>query len=828
VARKLLLENGDFILLESGTGDLLLEGVDLATPIIVAGSTLVASNVVCSAIAVAVSQTIVGATTLVDPTVRPNVVTAIPDSLVAAGVLVAPNIQGGGAVVVTMPEIISTALLLPPRISGPVVLTPDVIVAAVSLGNPTIANSTRVDTTTITAVSALVAPTVLKAAYSLSPNVMVATAQLLTPDVLTGEILTPTVLLSAASLVSPTVVRGAVVYTPDILSATAILVPPTIVNPTNLMPNVITSFTQLVKPTVSLSANTLVVDAAILSITTALLPPQAVTAGKTAIIDASTAIISADAILVVPTFNLHLRMSAPVLVLQTELIPPNVGIGDAVHTLSPEGRKQITVDQQQGGEDYPFISPSDNLQLLIGDLYLAYNDNHCQFSLPLQISWLRGFGTEAAVDPVGAVAGNEYVIQITDADAVVVFDSRDSVAFKLSNWGNGTTDYRRVLEWLDASGQILRLVLFTAWESEDVAVDWPIYFEPQNAQLVSRVLDRLPPRVTSLALVNDLADASLDTAIVGGTNVLLQNGYNSKLEKLDTVENSLNADGSLLTRIIRLSMEAGTGLGRYACEPDLLVKRINGVNASERGNIVVDAGNCYRCERPITNINEETREADVVKSTLHISNDCGPCCSCEDFMAVYEAIRQSSNRYRTLGMRAEAVRDQLRANIARWQKAGDCRKQANVQAVAEAFAGCKVAFGVGICNNSDSPLRDVTLKVSFEYGPDSSGVTATSSVTGCIICNSTTRLGNILLGGTKRPGSTAYNLEGSWPEFTIHFDCINPGTLGSVNWVMQFAGCSNSDVIEFVVSGGTKIIKTQVTLKDLSEDTCCELSSESI
>jgi hypothetical protein len=125
-------------------------------------------------------------------------------------------------------------------------------------------------------------------------------------------------------------------------------------------------------------------------------------------------------------------------------------------------------------------------------------------------------------------------------------------------------------------------------------------------------------------------------------------------------------------------------------------------------------------------------------------------------------------------------------------------------------------------------MLDVSLKVSFEYGPDSEGNEAHSSVTGCVACNSTTRKGNSLTGSAQGSYTTVYKLEGDWPEYTLHFDCINPGTLGTVSWVMWFDGADDSDVVEFVVNGGKKVLKKQVSIVTEPDTDCCEPSTSSV
>src|SRR5690606_8230416 len=52
------------------------------------------------------------------------------------------------------------------------------------------------------------------------------------------------------------------------------------------------------------------------------------------------------------------------------------------------GRRQIGVNQFSSGSHYPFTNPSDNLELLIADLFLHYIDDNGVLEPPFKIDWL--------------------------------------------------------------------------------------------------------------------------------------------------------------------------------------------------------------------------------------------------------------------------------------------------------------------------------------------------------------------------------------------------------------------------------------------------------
>ena len=496
------------------------------------------------------------------------------------------------------------------------------------------------------------------------------------------------------------------------------------------------------------------------------------------------------------------------------------------------GRQQIAVDQNQGGTRFPFIDPSDNLDLLIGDLYLRYTDRYCQLTAPFRISWLYGFGTRPAADPTGGV--HQYDMQIVDANDNVVFDSRDAYSFTINTW----TPSKLILEWVTADDEILRIVIYRTWTISDTPRNWDRYFEPAESTLDPRTVERAVPSVTSLRIATSLTDTSSDILLPAG-KVLWRAGYNMLLTP-ETVE---DVDGSRRYEPVLLEAVPGAGLGQYpGCEATPVLRRINGVTADEAGNLRVDALECYRLERPIAESDPEAtgsvgfteytylgpvRNIRLQPAALKLSNDCGPCCECDDFVNVYEAIRKISNRYAELGRRAELVRDQYRENITRWEAQRECRQANLIQVAMMPLGPCRLAVAASLCNGTSEPLLDAEVSLDL----------TASSIAGCVVCGTTYRRGNVDPYRNVPPSRLMpYKLGGGWPIFTANFDCINEGENGYVTFVLQFAGCTAADVVSMTLTasaagganpGGAQPI-TAVSGLITSPDTgdCCEVSSE--
>ena len=88
----------------------------------------------------------------------------------------------------------------------------------------------------------------------------------------------------------------------------------------------------------------------------------------------------------------------------------------------PQGRQPIGVDQPPGsGTNYPFVQPSLDIQYLLGDLFLSFDDLSDTYEFPLKVSWLFGFGVTVVAPPAGyPTPTHARDIIVTDVNDVVV------------------------------------------------------------------------------------------------------------------------------------------------------------------------------------------------------------------------------------------------------------------------------------------------------------------------------------------------------------------------------------------------------------------------
>jgi hypothetical protein len=469
------------------------------------------------------------------------------------------------------------------------------------------------------------------------------------------------------------------------------------------------------------------------------------------------------------------------------------------------GRDQIAVDQHQGGTYYPFIDPSDNLEYLIADLYLYVVDDLCDsYQLPLRVSLVECYGQD---------------LVISDDLGTVVFDTRAATLQRQVAWGNTL----EVLEWTDSSDNILRVVLFVGWDPNVEVLSWSQSFEPTDGRLDPRTIQNAVPSVRQLTVnTQDLSGVEQDIVVDVSNGIILEGGYNVDLD----VTSEETEDGEIISHEIEVDAQAGNGIGRYpGCTEQEAIRQINDSEADSRGNFAFDALGCYRAQPVVASVDNSPTgttfgQVSLQPGQLRVTNDCGPCCTCDDFIRVYEGVRRVWLKYKELGRRAELVRDQLALNLQRWEDNRDCRAGTNARCVLLPVFSCRAAAGAGVCNNTDGPLYGVELEIAFTGG---------TTTGGCVVCSSTMRRNNVdpeddTPAGIWKP----YQLIGDFPVFRARFDCIHPGEVGTVVFQMDFPGAGDGDNVCMRVStkSGTPTQSVSECCTGLvcsgSED-CCEV-----
>jgi hypothetical protein len=442
------------------------------------------------------------------------------------------------------------------------------------------------------------------------------------------------------------------------------------------------------------------------------------------------------------------------------------------------GRAPIGVNQQQGGDNYPFVAASEDLQQLVADMLLSYAEPDIPFQRPFRVTSLVGFGCLPAFTPDPAVHTQD--VRIVDAQNRTVFDTRDATSLTVTPWGDRFLIYR----WT-ASRILLAMVVYTTWTRDDVPRQFSYYLEPAAAEgtLDERVSLATPPQVQ--ILVPDMQGV-LD---VVPESLRLKSGYNVVLVSQEDVS------GPRPVTTITIDVEPGAGRGRAPADCAELsssaIRRINGVEANA-GNFQLDAKDCLRLARPLSELSigeDGLRELLSTAGALQLSGDCEACCKCDDYIRLYEADRRLRNRLAEVVLRAHAVRDAYVQNLTSFLRSKKCREARRLRVVAEPNCGMNGDFAAAYCNNSGECKTHVVLLLSFSVGAGFSGYPVQQPYT-------THRAGNTSFPGAQStPSRTLYELNGSWPYYWAYFEQIRPGASGTVWWRLQFPdGADNTQL----------------------------------
>lgn len=446
------------------------------------------------------------------------------------------------------------------------------------------------------------------------------------------------------------------------------------------------------------------------------------------------------------------------------------------YTYAPRGRRGIGINQPQSGLNYPLVAPSADIQYLIADFYLAYDDLTQTRQHPLRIKWLYGIGCDdSAAPPWAPTPTHAADILITDAQDNAVFDTASlagAVTFSTWCWGrrkndagcDDSYDYR-VYEWLGAKA-VCRLVVYQTWPPSAADIDadavrnYAQHLAPENAVIDERAIYRTPKRVTSFIL------PALNNVKLTKTAVDFAAGYNIELLAGDTATSNLRN-----TQPVTINATPGAGLGKYTdCEnPDIPIYRINGLTGPD---ILITAEKCLWLRTP-TVVDNSGLSLTPVKINNHatqvIGSNCPACCTCDDYVELANYMNNTRDRYKTIGNAAKNVLLAHSDNITRWVDQRNCRLRTPIKVCMTPQLCPYIDVVAQYCNLCENCAEDVIIQMNF--------VAAGNSAT--IACGHTSVTTKTVKGGL-------YQLGGDWPTYTANLGKVDAGNSASVAFRLQF------------------------------------------
>ena len=465
------------------------------------------------------------------------------------------------------------------------------------------------------------------------------------------------------------------------------------------------------------------------------------------------------------------------------------------------GRQPIGINQPPGGgTNYPFVQPSSDIQYLLGDLFVSFDDLDDTYVFPLKVSWMYGFGTNAVAPPSGYPAPTHAQdIIVTDANDAVVFDSTTASKFTSDVWDSRLL----ILEWTNTDG-ILRCVQHTEWTQADINdgldLTYDDYIEPANGVLQVDTWYHMPKRIRSLQVGVK--------SIQGNKLVTLSEGYNVGITEQEQI--LFNAPdigattskplkpGTRKSTSVNISAEVGSGLGIFpGCgESELQIKTFNRVPSSEYQNFTYDTEGCIRSQRPVALTSYEPREFDYSASLLPVaeaaasivtSNDCQNCCQCTYFAQTYQGLKRQWFLYRDVAEAAEAVRDIYQDNIDRWEIQKSIREADSVRVRVTMDGNCKVSWGFAHCNSSKCCLYNVRADVTFLYYLNGVLTSPTEAGYDC---------GGAEIDGSAEcdgPTFTTLDVDATGQHAAVFWDYADPQFVTAVRGRFCFPDCSTVD-----------------------------------
>jgi hypothetical protein len=394
---------------------------------------------------------------------------------------------------------------------------------------------------------------------------------------------------------------------------------------------------------------------------------------------------------------------------------------------NPRGRQAIGVNQPPGsGSLYPFVRPSEDIQELLGDFFVSFDDLADEIAYPLRVAWMYGFGEASVPPPPGwPEPTHSHDLVVLDANDVVVFDSTQADTFQASTWD----DRLVLLEWTSAD-RVCRCTQHTEWTEADTASgqtrSYDEYITPVDGELQADCWYKLPKRVTSIR-VGLTTIAKQAVSIGEGYNLALAQLPEQTIPSLDL--RSLTAEKTLVPgkrRFNRIELDAtpGNGLGVFpgCVGDDTNLRTINRVRSNRHQEFNYDAAGCIRLHRPVSLLGNSPRrfayaafefDTEQARSSIKLNNDCTNCCDCTYFAQTYQGLKRQWFLYRDIAQLAEESRDTYASNRDRWLVQKQIREAQTLRLRVSLDGDGKIRWGASFCNASKCCLVNPRLYLFF-------------------------------------------------------------------------------------------------------------------
>jgi hypothetical protein len=396
------------------------------------------------------------------------------------------------------------------------------------------------------------------------------------------------------------------------------------------------------------------------------------------------------------------------------------------YTNVPSDILGVGVAQPQSGLDYPFVSPSSDIQNLIADFQLSVDNPvfGAPFKPPFTVKYLYGVGSADNTPAEFFTPTHAADVLVQDSNAVTVFNStQTNTNFSRVLWG----DAHVVYSWHNTAGECHLVAHSACGAIGGPGQTYDKYLVPQNAQLDARAVYIVPKRIKSIRVDNPRSGPS--TRFTGKIN--FANGYSTEL----TAGDPLTSENFLVDTRLTINAVEGAGLGKYSkcgCNDDepaaninapVPITKINGI-ATTHGDFLLSAADCLYARRPTVKTGGNLYPATNFAVAGHqaMGANCEPCCKCPDYVDLALKINQYQSQYAYIGQRVNNIKDIHEQNIQKWIDERDCSLQKTLRLLLVAQRCPYMDVVMMICNPCDECLYSKSLELSL--APAAPGATA--------------------------------------------------------------------------------------------------------
>ena len=305
---------------------------------------------------------------------------------------------------------------------------------------------------------------------------------------------------------------------------------------------------------------------------------------------------------------------------------------------------------------YPFLRdvtvtrPSGNVQLV--DLMAAlrfYTSDRREAELYIDEIDLRSSDSFATLSTATAE------LRWSDGTTVTLEDGVTAVAQVVTYGAWVVVTWRRTET--DELATVLRIVFPAAAIAAGSPETYRFWKLSDDIEVLSALAKQGPGKVQRVFVTRG---SELVLVAGPGEQVVVQPGFNMQVEAGAPV---LSGGRRLTT--VAVDAVPGAGKGRYLrCLGSAYLLTLTGVPPDDVGNAGFDPQECYWLERALstgptpllTPAHGFSQEGALAASALQLHNACGPCCSCEDYVAAYEHLRGIWDKAKTASTKFTEIR----------------------------------------------------------------------------------------------------------------------------------------------------------------------------